>query len=96
MSDHPKLGPDSRVSIGASVYARSFGDEIVLLDFARGEYFGLDEVGAEVWRGLEKGRSLSEIAELIVERFEVAREQALADIIEIVDDMMNNSLVHAP
>ena len=67
----------------------------MLLDFGRGEYFGLDEVGAEIWRGIEKGYSLGEIADIVVERFDVTHEQALADIIAVVDEMVENALVRS-
>lgn len=83
----------SRVFIEASVYARSFGEELVLLDFARGEYFGLDEVGADVWRGLEQNLPLGGIATLIASRFDVTSDQALNDIVAIVVDLINNGLV---
>ena len=42
------LDEGSRVKISPSVYARAFGEEVVLLEFGRGEYFGLDAVGAEL------------------------------------------------
>jgi hypothetical protein len=87
------IGSESRVVVAASVYARPFEAEIVLLDFSVGEYFGLDEVGAEVWRGLEGGRSLGAIADLISERFEVTREIALADIVSLVTEMRARNLV---
>lgn len=94
MNDSSKLGPESKVVVGGSVYVRSFGREIVLLDFGRGEYFGLDEVGAEVWRGIERGDSLGRITDRVVEIFDVAREQALEDIVAIVSDLVENRLVH--
>jgi hypothetical protein len=93
VSQHTQLGPESRVSVGPSVYARAFGPEVVLLDFGKGEYFGLDEVGAEIWKGIEKGCALSAIANRIVERFDVAYEEALRDTISIVDDMIESGLV---
>ncbi len=85
--------PESHVKISKSVYARAFGAEIVLLDFNRGEYFGLDEVGAEVWRRLEAGDSLNRVAEVIVELYEVQKETALADVLNLVATLSEHSLV---
>jgi hypothetical protein len=87
------ISPETRVRISPSVYARAFGDEIVLLDFGRGEYFGLDEVGAEIWRRIESGDAVSQIADRIVERYEVRREDALHDIVELVATMNERALV---
>jgi hypothetical protein len=75
------------------VYARPFGDEVVLLDFALGEYFGLDAVGACIWKGLERGRTLPDIAASIAEQYEVTNERALADVLVLVESLRKSSLV---
>jgi len=87
------LPPDTRVRVAPSVYARAFGSEIILLEFHRGEYFGLDAIGAEVWRLLEKGSTLDAAAEALVARYDVSRETALADIVTLVSSMRDNALV---
>lgn len=93
LRETPTLEPQTRVRTSPSVYARAFGEEIVLLDFGRGEYFGLDEVGAFVWRGVERGETLAGIADALVEQFEVSRDVALRDVVELVSEMLARSLV---
>jgi hypothetical protein len=93
MTSAPPLRPDSRIRIAPSVYARAFGAEIILLEFHRGEYFGLDPIGAEVWRLLEAGSTLAAAADSLVARYEVSREDALSDIVSLVGDMRENELV---
>ena len=88
------IGPESRVRIAASVYARNFGEEIVLLDFGRGEYFGLEPIGAEIWRRIESGDSLAQIADWLVERYEVARDDALCDAVDLVRELSRHALVN--
>jgi hypothetical protein len=75
------------------VYARPFGDEIVLLDFGLGEYFGLDAVGGEVWKGVEKGLSISDIADAVAAQFDVTRDRALEDILALVGELRANALI---
>ncbi len=87
------IAPDTRVRVAPSVYARAFGPEIILLEFHRGEYFGLDEIGAEVWRLLEQGSTLGAAADALVERYDVSRETALQDIVGLVTHMRDNRLV---
>jgi hypothetical protein len=86
----------SRVTISPSVYARVFGDEMVLLEFGKGEYFGLDAVGAAVWRRLEAGDDLGTAADHIVAEYEVDREKALRDIVDLVADLQNHDLLVTP
>jgi hypothetical protein len=87
------MSPEARVAISPGVYARAFGEELVLLDFSRGEYFGLDELGAEIWRLAEAGEPLGAIAARIVERFEVGHDDAFRDIVALVTDMTAQGLV---
>jgi hypothetical protein len=87
------MSPESRVAISPGVYARAFGDELVLLDFSRGEYFGLDELGAEIWKLAEAGETLGAIADHIVERFEVTHDVAFRDIVDLVTHMRDQGLV---
>ena len=90
------LDERSRVTISPSVYARAFGEEVVLLEFGKGEYFGLDPVGAAVWRRLEAGDDLGTAADHIVEQYEVGREDALRDIVELVIQLRSHALLLTP
>lgn len=90
------LDESSRVTISPSVYARAFGDEVVLLEFGKGEYFGLDAVGAAIWRRLEAGDDLGTAADHIVAHYEVGREEALRDILQLVAQLRNHALLVTP
>jgi hypothetical protein len=93
MSGGTAIDARSRVRPAAKVYARPFGDEIVLLDFSAGEYFGLDGVGAAIWRGLEGGSSLAEIADGLVRRYEVTLDRAVPDVLALVGELASHGLV---
>jgi hypothetical protein len=88
-----ELDASVRLRISPSVYARPFGDELVLLDFGRGEYYGLDSVGAEIWRRLENGETLGAIADAITTGYDVERETAFSDIVRLVGEMRSRALV---
>ena len=87
------LDERSRVTLSPSVYARAFGEEVVLLEFGKGEYFGLDAVGAEVWRRLEAGDDLGTAADHIAAHYEVSREEALRDIVALVAELRDHDLL---
>jgi hypothetical protein len=87
------LDPKTTARISPSVYARAFGEELVLLDFSRGEYFGLDETATTIWRALEAGKTLGEIADTLVERYDVSREVALGDVSALISHMTSESLL---
>lgn len=85
----------SRVTPSPSVYARDFGEEVVLLDFGKGEYFGLDAIGAEIWRRLEAGDDLGTVASRISAQYEVGRDEALRDIVDLVTQLRERELLAA-
>jgi len=86
------VGATTRLRISKSVYVRPFNEELVVLDFSRGEYFALDEVGARVWHHLEKGESLGDIARAIAGDYDVTESAALADILVLARDLVTQSL----
>lgn len=90
------LDERTRVTVSPSVYVRAFGDEVVLLEFGKGEYFGLDAVGADVWKRLEAGDDLGAAADYIVAQYEVGREEALRDIVDLVAQLRDHELLAAP
>ena len=87
------LGAESRLRVAGGTYARPFGDELVLLEFGRGEYFALDAIGAAIWRGLERGEPLGTIAAELAAGYQVTAEAALNDIIALVAEMQDRALV---
>lgn len=68
--------------------------ELVALDLDKGDCFGLDRVGATIWRIAGSPRTVGEIADTLVESHAVERAQCLADILPFVDDMIHAGLLH--
>ena len=82
-----------KVSIPAQVMARQVGDETVILDLASGTYFGLDAVGARIWQLMGEGKTLAEICEVILDEYDVEREQLEADVLRLAAELVERGLV---
>ena len=54
--------------------------EAVMMSIDKGEYYGLDAVGTEIWRLLVEPRSFGEICSELLERYEVQPERCRADV----------------
>lgn len=87
------IQPGTRVRPANGVYARPFGDELVLLEFGRGEYFALDPIGAAVWRRCEAGESVAAIADALAAEFEVTPGDALRDTLALVAELLDSALL---
>lgn len=74
------------------VISRLVGDEVVLLDLAKGTYFGLDPVGSRIWQLAESGKSLSEICDALLLEYDVAREQLECDTLALASELIAKNL----
>ena len=81
------------VSIPKSVMARRVGDEVIVIDLAGGEYFGLPDVGARIWELLLDGKSLIQVADAIANEYEVDRAIAEDDVIRLVAELRAQGLL---
>jgi hypothetical protein len=84
---------DTRLSVPPQVMSRLVDDETVLLDLKSGMYFGLDGVGKRIWEAISEGLTLGEIAAVIVSEYEVEEDQAQADVIGFVSDLVERGLL---
>jgi hypothetical protein len=75
-----------------SVHTRLFDSDLVILDLARGEYLALDAIGTILWQGLEAGRSLEDVADDIVDEYDVELEQVMADLEALAEDLVVRGL----
>lgn len=85
--------PTAEYEIVEDALSRRVGGETVIIDLATEEYFGLDEVGSVLWAGLEEARPLPEIVDRVVDRFDVTRERAAADLALLVGSLVGAGLV---
>jgi len=81
---------------GKHVVATDFdGGEGILVDLNTKKYYQLNETAMIVWRGLEKGKTASEIAADITSNYEVALDKARGSVEQIVDNFQSYKLVSA-
>jgi hypothetical protein len=69
------------------------GEEAAILGLRNSVYYGLNPVGARVWRLLQRPRSVGEICETIVNEYDVAAERCEGDLITLLQQMLREGLV---
>jgi hypothetical protein len=68
-------------------------DEILMLSIESGEYVGLNASGAIIWELLETPKSTEQLIDLLVEQFDVGREQAKQDIDSFLEAAFKRGIV---
>jgi hypothetical protein len=84
---------DSRFETMKDIHERTFDGDLVLLDLARGDYFGVNEIGARLWEGLVAGKTPREIAVEIQPDYEVSSETLLADLEKLTTELVTRGLI---
>ena len=77
------------------VHWRRFDSEVVVLNLSRGEYYGLDEVGAEAFEQFARGRPRDAVLHELLSRFEVDRLTLERDIDRLLRDFIEQGLLVA-
>lgn len=73
----------------------SMGEDAVLLHVQRGDYYSLNKVGARLWVLTDGSKTIADLAGLITQEFDISREQAEMDIIELAEQLAKEGLVKA-
>ena len=79
----------------AQVGATGEGGHTVLLDYAGGQYYGLDEVGTRIWELLRGGSTLSAIVDRLQAEYDVPREVLHEDASALLAELAGRRLVRA-
>ena len=67
--------------------------EVVALDIEKGQCYGLDSIGTEVWRLLEQQTSVAEICSNLASRYDVDEQTCRADVLKLVSELNDEGLL---
>jgi hypothetical protein len=84
-SDQIKVRPDTLINV--------ISGESVLLNLSSDSYFGLDQVGTDMWRHLTAEESIQAAYEKLLDEYDVDGEKLRKDLEVFVEKLVENSLV---
>lgn len=88
-----ELSLNSTVSIAKDVVSCDLVDEAAILNMKDGVYYGLNPVGAWIWNLIQKPIKVNEILDKLLEEYDVEKEVALKDMMELLEQLLENELV---
>jgi hypothetical protein len=68
-------------------------DEAAILNLKTGVYFGLNEVGAWVWRLIQAPHTVAQVRAALLAEFEVAPETCASDLQALLRDLAQHQLI---
>jgi hypothetical protein len=67
--------------------------ETVLLDLSTGRYYTLNRLGSLIWELCTGTQTISDIHTILCDRFDVAPERALDDLVTLVNELTQEGLL---
>jgi hypothetical protein len=92
---NPPESDGVRFRVPTEVHTRRFGNELIILELSRGEYFSLDELGARIWEGFVAGESVGDVAERLAPEYDVVLDRLRADVGALAEELMRRGLLLA-
>jgi hypothetical protein len=68
-------------------------DEIVVLNMNDSVYYGLDGIGAFIWRSIEDPGKISSVVDAVLDNFEVSRECCEEDVLSFLLELSDAGLI---
>lgn len=87
------LTPDSIVRTARDAVSCELNGETTILNVRSGDYYGLDEVGASVWRIINQPHTIAEIIKAITLEYDVDAAQCEGDLIGVLSKLAAHGLV---
>lgn len=67
--------------------------EIVILSVERGSYFGLDDIGSEIWEKLANPTPIAAICDALADKYESDRPTIERDVLALLEQMAAEGLI---
>jgi hypothetical protein len=68
-------------------------DEVVILSVERGSYFGLDEIGSEIWHRLETPVRVEALCDALVAKYDADRSIIERDVLALLERLVAEGLI---
>jgi len=90
-----KITIDTTIHRNNEILTSNIDDEKVMMSIQYGEYFGLGKTGSFIWDHIENPIMVSELLELIIQKYDIEKEKCLNEIIPFLNDLLEKELIIA-
>ena len=93
------MNPDSVVVQESEPVAAEVDGEVVMLSERAGAYFGLDDIGSEIWRLIKEPRRVADVCDTLAQHYEIDADTLNRDVLSFLEQLLARNLVrlvHAP
>jgi hypothetical protein len=84
---------ETRVKRTGKLLETEVDGEVVALDVEKGQCYGLDEVGTEIWHLLSNEISVAQICQALTDKYDVDSETCVQDVVVLIMELHSEGLV---
>src|ERR1700674_3324078 len=81
------------ISRSPSVLTAEVEGEIVMMSIERGSYFGLDDIGSDIWKRIEQPCTFAPLIDVLAAAYDADRAAIAADVRALLDRMAEQDVV---
>ena len=83
----------STVVVTKDQVSADLSGEAAILNLKTSTYFGLNTVGASIWKLIQEPKTVSQIGDAITQEYDVEPDRCEHDILELLQDLSKNGLI---
>lgn len=87
------IGNDSMVQQSPEQICAEVDGEVVMMNIAQGNYYGLDSVGGRIWELIAQPRRVNELCDDLMREYAVDRAACEADVLRFLDHLAEHKLI---
>lgn len=84
---------ESVVSVSREQVSTELGGEVAILGLADGVYYGLDPVGAFIWKQLREPRTVADLQAAILDEYDVDEQKCREDLLRLLAELQQHGLI---
>lgn len=84
---------DTIICRSDALLSSDIGDDVVMMNIEKGEYYGLEAVAARIWALTEESISVGSLCERLGTEYHVSPEQCQQEVLAFLDELLNHHIV---
>jgi coenzyme PQQ synthesis protein D (PqqD) len=90
---HRAIADLTVISRSPAVLAAEVDNEIVMMSIEQGRYFGLDDIGSDIWKRIEQPCSFAALVDALAADYEADRDTIVKDVTALLTQMAAQDVV---
>jgi len=92
---HAPLSGRSIIVAAKDQVSCDLAGDAAILNLKTGVYYGLDPVGARIWKLIQQPRSVDELRGMLLSEYEVSPQRCESDLLALLEKLLAEGLIEA-